>query len=103
MVYDLLGPDCGQVSIQVDQSPPIIRARFDSFSNYHRLGTLVVGDSLPDGVHTVTIKLLPEQPDKLAILHQRQENAGIKTLDPVTFNDTAWYVGAILVLGDIVK
>jgi hypothetical protein len=103
MVYDLLGPDCGQVSVQVDQAAPIARARFDSFSNYHRLGTLLVAEDLPQALHTVKVTLLPDQPDKLAILHQRQENAAIKTLDPAIYNDTAWYAGAVLVLGDIVK
>jgi len=39
----------------------------------------------------------------IAILRPRQENSSIKTLDPATYNDTAWYDGAILALGEIVK
>ncbi|MCW3097705.1 MAG: Acyl-CoA thioesterase [Chthonomonadaceae bacterium] len=58
---------------------------------------------MPDSVHTVTIRLLPEQPDKLKILHQRRENDIIKELDPKTYNGTAWYAGAVLLIGDLMK
>lgn len=102
-IYDLLGPDCGQVSVQVDDRPPVTRPRFDAFSNYHRLATLPVVEGAPDALHTVTLRLLPDQPDKLKILHQRKENDSIKKLDPKTYNDTAWYAGAVLLIGDLVK
>jgi len=102
-IYDLLGPDCGQVSVQFDDRPPVVMARFDSFSNYHRLATLPVTDGAPDTIHTVKIRLLPDQPDKLKILHQRKENDSIQILDPKTYNDTAWYAGAVLLIGDLVK
>lgn len=103
LLYDLLGPDCGQVSVQFDDKPAVTQARFDSFSTYHRLATLPVVDDAPDTVHTVTIRLLPEQPDKLKILHQRRENDSIKELDPKVYNDTAWYAGAVLLIGELVK
>jgi hypothetical protein len=101
LVYDLLGPDCGQISIQVDKLPAYTVARFDQFCLYHRLGVLPVADSMPFGVHTVTLRILPDQPDKLKILHTRKENVAIANLDPKFYNDTAWYAGAILVVGDI--
>jgi lysophospholipase L1-like esterase len=102
-IYDLLGPDCGQVSVQFDDKPPVVRPRFDSFSSYYRLATLPVVDGAPDVVHTVVIRLLPEQPDKLTILRQRRENDTIKTLDPKTYDNTNWYAGAVLLIGDLVK
>ena len=103
LIYDLLGPDCGQVSVQFDDQPPVVRARFDSFSTYHRLATLSIADGAPDVIHTVTLRLLPEQPDKLKILRQRKENDSIKELDPKTYNGTAWYAGAVLLIGELVK
>jgi hypothetical protein len=103
LIYDLLGPDCGQVSVQIDNLPPYTVPLFDAFSTYHRLGTLSVANSMPDGIHTAVITLLPNQPDKLTILHQRKENAGITELNPKTYNDTAFYAGAVLVLGDLVR
>ena len=103
LVYDLVGPDCGQVSVQLDDQPPVVQPRFDAFCTYHRLATLPVADGVPDAVHTVTLRLLLDQPDKLRILHQRKENENIKESDPKTYNDTAWYAGAILLIGDLVE
>ena len=101
LVYDLLGPDCGQINVQVDKLPSYTVPRFDSFCTYHRLGTLPVADNMPEGTHTVTLRIEPEQPDKLKILHQRKEKSAITSLDPKVYNNTAWYAGALLVVGDI--
>ncbi|HUR45954.1 MAG TPA: GDSL-type esterase/lipase family protein [Candidatus Saccharimonadales bacterium] len=96
-IYDLLGPDCGQVIFSLDDQPSKIRPRFDSFSTYHRLGALNVANGLPDRVHSVRFELHSEQPDKAAILAQRQE----KMDDPRRYDDRAWYAGAIMIIGDL--
>jgi hypothetical protein len=98
-IYDLLGPDCGQVKVTVDHGPTVIKPRFDAYCTYHRLATLTLAGDLPDAIHTVTLELDADQPDKAAILAQRQE----KIDDPERFDDTAWYAGAIMVLGDLVS
>ena len=95
-IYDLVGPDCGQLSITVDDGPPVVTPRFDAYCTYHRLSTLSVAEGLPDGVHSVKITIHPEQPDKSTILSQRHE----KMDDPRRFDGTAWYAGAILLLGE---
>ena len=96
-IYDLVGPDCGQVTIVVDDRPPVVAPRFDAFCTYHRLATLSVAEGLPDGVHSVKITIHPEQPDKAKILSQRNE----KMDNPKRFDGTAWYAGAVLLLGDL--
>lgn len=101
-IYDLLGPNCGQVSVQVDDGKPFTTPRFDAYCTYHRLAALPIAEGLPDRVHTVTIRILPDQPDKLQILHQRRENASITSLDPKIYDGTNWYMGSIMVLGDVV-
>ena len=98
-IYDLLGPDCGQVTVMVDNGAPVVKPRFDSFCTYHRLATLSVVEGLPDGLHTVKITVHPEQPDKTRILSQR----GGKMDDPKRFDGTAWYAGAILLIGELVE
>jgi len=95
-IYDLVGPDCGQVTIAVDDRPPVVTPRFDAYCTYHRLSTLLVAEGLPDGVHSVKITIHPEQPDKARILGQRHE----KMDNPKRFDGTAWYAGAILLLGE---
>jgi lysophospholipase L1-like esterase len=96
-IYDLLGPDCGQVTIVLDDRPPVTKARFDAYCTYHRLASLSVGEELPEAVHTVKITILPNQPDKAKILSERGERMD----DPKRFDGTAWYAGAILLIGDL--
>ena len=98
-LYDLVGPDCGQVIVTLDDKPAKIVPRFDSYCTYPRLATLVIGSELPDTVHTVKIEIHPEQPDKAKILAQRNN----KIDKPERYDGTAIYPGAILLLGDLVK
>ncbi len=98
-VYDLLGPDCGQVRVTVDEKPAVLQPRFDSYCTYHRLATLVVGADLPEAVHSVKIELDAESPDKAAILAKRNE----KMDDPKRFEGKCVYPGAILVVGELVE
>lgn len=98
-IYDIIGPDCGQVVVTLDDAPPRTVPRFDSFCTYHRLATLLVGTELPDTVHTVRIEIHPEPPDKAKILARRKE-----TMDkPERYQGTAFYPGAILLVGELVK
>jgi hypothetical protein len=48
-------------------------------------------------MHTVKITIHPDQPNKAKILAERNE----KIDDPKRFDGTAWYAGAILVIGDM--
>ena len=97
-IYDLVGPDCGQVSVAVDDQAPVLRPRFDAFCTYHRLATLSVAEGIPDALHTVKLTVHAEQPDKVKILSQRGE----KMDDPKRFDGTTWYAGAILIVGELV-
>jgi lysophospholipase L1-like esterase len=98
-IYDLLGPDCGQVILKVDDQAAVVKPRFDSFCTYHRLATLSIAEGLSNTVHQVELTIHPEQPDKAKILSQRNE----KIDDPKRFDGTTWYAGAILLVGDLVE
>jgi hypothetical protein len=98
-IYDLVGPDCGQVIVTLDDQPAKTIPRFDAYCTYHRLATLSLGTDLTDTVHTVKLEIHKDQPDKAAILAKNGN-----TIDkPERFNATAFYPGAILLVGDIVK
>ena len=97
-IYDLLGPDCGQVTIVVDDRPPVVTPRFDAYCTYHRLATLSVAEGLPEGVHSVKITIHPEQPDKAKILGGRHD----KMDNPKRFDGRTWYAGGILLMGELV-
>lgn len=98
-LYDLVGPDCGQVIVTLDDQPEKIIPRFDAYCTYHRLSTLMIGSNLEDKEHTVKIQIHPDQPDKVTIL-AKNKNVMDK---PERFNGTSVYVGAILLVGEIVK
>ncbi|MCF6287080.1 MAG: GDSL-type esterase/lipase family protein [Candidatus Hydrogenedentes bacterium] len=98
-IYDILGPDCGQMIVRVDDEAPVIKPRFDAYCTYHRLATLKLAADLPDDVHRVTVEIHPEQPDKVAILSKNGN-----TMDnPARFDGTRWYAGAIMLLGELVE
>jgi lysophospholipase L1-like esterase len=98
-IYDLLGPDCGQVTIRIDERNPVVKPRFDAYCTYHRLATLSVASDLPNTVHTVSLEIHPDQPDKAEILKKRNQ----KIDNPKRYDDTAWYAGAILIMGELVE
>jgi len=100
-VYDLLGPDCGQVIVTLDGGPPQVRPRFDRYSTYHRLATLSIGAGLPDAVHTVRLELHPDPPDKAAIFRKGDQHEEDPAGNP-KYAGRAWYAGGILLVGDLV-
>ncbi|MBI5691937.1 MAG: SGNH/GDSL hydrolase family protein [Verrucomicrobia bacterium] len=97
-IYDVIGPDGGQVRVTLDDRPPEVRPRFDAYCTYHRLSTFLIGSDLADAVHTVTIELLPDPPDKAKILAQRNQ----KIDDPAKYAGLTFTPGAILLVGEIV-
>jgi hypothetical protein len=98
-IYHVVGPDVGQVTVTLDDKPPRIVSLFDSYCTYHRLNTLLIGSDLADGVHTVKVELSGDLPDKAGILSKRNEK-----MDQLErFSGGAFYPGALLLVGDLVK
>ena len=101
-LYDLLGPDGGQVMITVDgvqRQKPV--PRFDSYCTYHRIATLSIADGLdPEQVHTVSIEIHPEQPDRQSVAFRLQNPE--EELKAPKYQGTRVRVGQILLLGELV-
>jgi len=98
-IYDIVGPDCGQVSVTLDDRPASFVPRIDAYCTYHRLSTLMVGTDLEDKVHTVKIVIDAKELDKAAILAKN----GNKIDKPERFAGTCFYPGAILLVGEMLK
>ena len=98
-IYDIIGPDCGQVIVTVDDQPAKVVPRFDSFCTYHRLATIGLGSELEDKIHTVKLEIHPEQVDKVKVLATRNN----KIDKPERYDGKAFYPGAILLVGELVK
>lgn len=97
-IYHVVGPDSGQVTVTLDGKNSA-RSCFDSYCTYPRLSVLPIGSDLPDAVHEVRIEVHPDQPDKVKILASRNQ-----TMDkPERFAGTAFYPGAILLVGELLK
>jgi len=100
-LFDLLGPDAGQVMITVDGQTHGPSRRFDKYCSYHRLATMGLASGLdPDQVHEVEVKIHPEQPDRSAVLDRVKDD---DDFDPAKYDGTFIRVGAILLIGQIVE
>jgi hypothetical protein len=98
-LYQMIGPDSGQVTVRVDENPPRTVALFDSYCSSYRLSTLGIGSELPDATHSVRIEIHPEEPDKAAILAKRNQQMD----DREKYKGTSFYPGALLLLGELVE
>jgi hypothetical protein len=98
-IYDLINTDSGQVIITLDDKPPRIAPIFDKYTAYARPSRLTIASGLPDAIHTVKIEIHPDQPDKAKLLAETG-----KTIDkPERYDGVAFYPGAILLMGELVK
>lgn len=99
-IYDLVGPGCGFVEVTLDGKSKKVR-RIDGYCTYYRLGVLTIGDNLEDKEHEVTLRVLPEAPDKRKILFAH--NVPDLEKNPAKYKSNDWYAGAIFIIGDLVK
>lgn len=99
MMYDMVGPDCGQIMVTLDDQEPKTIPRFDSWCEGHRVTVLTAATDLPDATHTVRFEIDDEQPDKVKLLAER----GVVMDDPTRYDGTKWYVGYILVTGEVLE
>ena len=100
-IYDLLGPDGGQVWVTVDgkraEKPA---ARFDSYCTYHRIATLWVYQGKP-GTHTVEIEVDRDQPSRQPVAFRLKDPE--KELATPKYQGTNFWPSKIMLVGDLVK
>jgi hypothetical protein len=98
-LYDLLGPDGGQVVWTIDGQKSQPRPRFDSYCTYWRLASLRMAERLEDKEHAVTVEIQPQQPDRGSVVNRMKNEPGF---DPKKFDGTRMWVGSIMMLGELV-
>jgi hypothetical protein len=99
-LYDLLGPDGGMVTVEVDGKVGKPIPRFDSYCSYWRLANLPLFSSATEGEHTVKVTLLDKQPDRSSVTKIESAKPGY---DPKKYDGTRLWVGSIMVLGDVIE
>jgi hypothetical protein len=95
----VIGPSSSQVIVTLDDQPPRVVSRFDSFCGYYRLSVVPIRACLPDVIHTVKVEIHPNEPDRMKIRGQRKQSLE----RPERFRGTNFYPGAILVVGELLK
>ena len=75
----------------------------DPGANHYRTNTLTIGHGLPDGIHTVQLKILSEQPDRRNILAKRPATLEKFDLNPEAYDGTTWSIGGIMIQGDLAE
>jgi len=95
--YDLLGPDCGGISVAVDGGRETGYRRFDAYCTYRRIGGYEVASGLSTGRHTVTVTVDSASFDKRAILFEH--NRPDYDEHPDRYDGLWWYLGGILLNG----
>ena len=102
-VYDLLGPDGGQVVITVDgQAGAKPVPRFDSYCTYHRIATLgVVADGDMETVRDVKIEIHPEQPSRQSVAFRLKDPEA--ELKAPKYQGTRVWMSQIMLLGDLAE
>lgn len=98
-IYDLVGPDGGQLLISIDGGAPRTIARIDGYCTYHRIAVLRLASGLPEGEHRVEITLDATVPDKEKILFEH--NRADLAKNPAKYAGTRWYAGGIMLIGDL--
>lgn len=100
-IYDLLGPDGGQLWITVDgkrSKRPI--PRFDSYCTYHRIATLNVFQGA-EGVHTVEIRVDKDQPSRQSVAFRLKDPDG--ELSQAKYQGTKFWPAKIMLIGDLIQ
>ena len=100
-VFDIVGPDGGQLEITIDGEARKPVKRIDGYCTYHRMSKTQIASSLEAGTHDICITLSPEKLDKREILFERNRDSFDK--NPDRYTDHVWYASSLLILGDIVE
>ena len=100
-IYDLVGPDCGNIEITVDGKTTRVR-RIDGYCTYWRLALVRIAGGLDaTQIHQATIKVLGEALPKEQILFEQNRSDFIK--NPKKYSATDWYAGALFLQGELAK
>lgn len=99
-IYDLLGPDGGQVVVTVDGqvgAKPV--PRFDSYCTYHRIATLhVASDGDTEKVCEVKVEIHPEQPDRQSVAFRLKDPEN--ELKAPKYQGTRVWMSQLMLLGE---
>ncbi len=98
-LYDVVGPGSGKWDVFIDGQFYQTYTRFDRFATYWRPNYIVVKGFAP-GLHEVEFRLSANAPDKKTLLADKADDL---VSNPAKYQQTAAYVGYLLLAGTIEK
>ncbi|MDO4570016.1 MAG: GDSL-type esterase/lipase family protein [Planctomycetia bacterium] len=94
-MYDILGPNFGQVYVTLDGVKKGPFPRFDSYCSWSRLATLTCGNNLdPNEIHTIRVEIDAQQPSRSSVPESAEK--------PEKYDGTNYVTGLLLLVGEIV-
>jgi len=99
-IFNLMGPDTGQVRVTVDGKVLGVRRQVDPWAYFQRLAALTIAGGLPDKAHTVRLELLPDPPDRSVAVAAAKK---VKRYDPKAFEGVAARFGYIRIMGELIE
>ena len=98
-IYDLLGPDGGQIFYEVNGVRKGPQPFFDRYCTGHRLATFFFAADLErDAEHTVMMELDAEQPDRASVTDREKEKPWF---DAKRYDGMNVWVGGIMLRGEL--
>jgi lysophospholipase L1-like esterase len=97
-IYDIKGPDAGRLVVEIDGVASDTITRFDKYCTYRRMSYMVI-DQLEDKVHKVVFKVIADPFDKGNILTNKEDIIE----HPEKYKDYNWYLGKILMDGELIR
>ena len=98
-IFDLVGPDGGQLVAQFDNGKPTRPRRIDGYCTYHRMAKVNIATEKEDALHHVKITLTPQKLDKTKIIFE-SKRADIEK-NPDKYAGHTWYPSAIMLIGEL--
>ncbi|AXY72815.1 SGNH/GDSL hydrolase family protein [Paraflavitalea soli] len=95
---DIIGPDCGQYAVKIDNGPEKLFPRFDRYATYVRANAFFL-PMLESKEHQIVFKVSDKKLDKMEILKKGDGVIG----DLKKYEQNACYAGWILLLGTLSK
>lgn len=101
MIYDIKGPDAGQLLITLDgKRRGEALPRFDSYCTYHRISTVDVFNGA-EGLHEVKIEIDEKEPSRQSVAFRLKNPA--EELAKPKFHGRNFWPAKILIDGEIVR
>jgi hypothetical protein len=96
-LFDVMGPDTGRVRVTIDGEDRGVREQVDRWSYYRRISALNIAGGLEDKIHTVSIELLADPPDRSAPIDEAKK---LGRYDPKAFQGVTLRIGWIRIVGE---